>query len=134
MIGRLRAVDHSILMLNLVLLLTIVLIPFGTALLATYLTKAHGQNLAAGVYGGVLLAMAISFATLNWHILFRRAHLLPAELSAERRRRILVNSVSGVVPYAIATALAVISPYPTLVICAALVVYYALPIASSFGA
>ncbi len=134
MIGRLRAADHSILMLNLILLLTIGVIPFGTALLATYLRLGHGENLAAGVYGGVMLAMAVAFATLNWHILFRKAHLLTPELAEKRRRRILTRSVTGLVPYLIATALAPVSPYPTLAICAALAIYYALPLASSFDA
>jgi uncharacterized membrane protein len=130
MIGRLRAADHGILMLNLVLLLTVGLIPFGTALLAEYLKEGHGEKLAAAVYGGVFLAMAVSFTTLNWHILFRRAHLLAAQLPEERRRQILARSIRGVGPYVIATALAAVSPYPTLAICAALAAYYALPIAS----
>lgn len=130
MIGRLRAADHNILMLNLVLLLTIGVIPFATSLLATYLKRGHGQNLAAGVYGGTFLCMAIAFATLNWLILFRKAHLLTPELSAQRRRQILVRSISGVFPYVIATALAAVSAYPTLAIAGALAVYYALPIAS----
>ncbi len=132
MIGRLRAADHSILMLNLVLLLTIGVIPFGTALLADYLREGHGQNLAAGIYGGVFLAMAIAFATLNWHILFRKTHLLATELPHEHRRQILARSVTGLAPYVLATALAAVSPYPTLAICAALAVYYALPRASNF--
>jgi uncharacterized membrane protein len=132
MISRLRATDHSILMLNLVLLLAIGVIPFGTALLADYLKEGHGQNLAAAVYGGVLLLMAIAFATLNWHILFHKAHLLGAALTEERRRRILTRSVIGLAPYALATALAAVSPYATLAICAALAIYYALPLASSF--
>lgn len=132
MIGRLRVTDHSILMLNLVLLLTIGLIPFATALLAEYLREGQGENLAAAVYGGVFLAMGAAFSTLNWHILFRRAHLLAPELPEERRRMILTRSVSGSIPYALATALAVVSPYPTLIICAALAIYYALPLASSF--
>jgi hypothetical protein len=42
----------------------------------------------------------------------------------------IARSVSGVVPYAVATALAVVSPYVTLVICAALAMFYATPIAS----
>jgi uncharacterized membrane protein len=52
MISRLREADHNILMLNLILLLTVGVIPFATALLATYLRLGHGQNLAAAVYGG----------------------------------------------------------------------------------
>ena len=131
MIGRLARADHSILMLNLLLLLTIGVIPFGTGLMADYLREAHGAKLAAGIYAGILLAMAVAFSTLNSQILLRRPHLLKMELSLERRRRILARSVSGLVPYVVATGLAPVSPYATLAICAGLAVFYAFPIAST---
>jgi uncharacterized membrane protein len=130
MISRLARPDHSILMLNLVLLMSIGTIPFGTSLLASYLRQGNGQNLAAAIYGGTLLCMAVAFAMLNRQILFGRPHLLVRELSLERRRQIFTRSVSGVVPYVLATALAVISPYITLAMAAALAAFYALPIAS----
>jgi uncharacterized membrane protein len=130
MISRLARADHSILMLNLLLLLAIGVIPFGTSLLATYLKQGHGEHLAAAIYGGVLLMMAIAFATLNRQILLSRAHLLRVELSLEQRRTILSRGVTGIAPYVLATALAAISPYATLAICAAVAVFYALPIAS----
>lgn len=130
MISRLREADHRIMMLNLVLLLTIGVIPFATSLLATYLKQGRGQHLAAAVYAGVLLAMSIAFAALNRHILFRKAHLLRSELSLDQRRRILIRSVSGLGPYVIATALAAVSAYATLAVAAAIAAYYALPTAS----
>ena len=133
MIGRLARADHSILMLNLILLLTIAVIPFGTSLLAEYLRKAHGAKLAAGVYSGIFLLMAIAFASLNRQILLRRPHMLRGELSLERRRRILARSTVGLIPYVVATGLAAVSPYISLGICAALAVFYALPRASSFA-
>jgi uncharacterized membrane protein len=133
MITRLRQADHSILILNLLLLLTIGILPFATDLMATYLRADHGQKLAAGVYSGSFLLMAVAFATLNRHILFSRAHMLAAEVPAEERRRILRRSVSGVVPYLIATILAAVSAYASLAICGALAVYYALPLASGGG-
>jgi uncharacterized membrane protein len=131
MIGRLARADHSILMLNLLLLLTIGVIPFGTSLMAHYLREAHGGRLAAGIYAGIFLAMALAFTTLNRQILVGRPHLLKGELSLERRRKILTRSVSGLVPYVIATGVSAVSPYATLAICAALAIFYALPIASS---
>ncbi len=130
MVGRLARADHSILILNLILLLTIGVIPFGTSLLASYLRQGNGENLAAAVYSGTFLLMAVAFAALNRQILLRRPHLLSVELSLERRRRILLRSISGLLPYVVATALAVVSPYVTLAICAALAVFYALPRAS----
>ena len=131
MIGRLAGADHSILIMNLVLLLTIGVIPFGTSLLATYLKQGHGANLAAGIYAGILLVMSLAFSVLNRQILIRRPHLLKVELSLQMRRQILARGVTGNVPYAVATAVAVVSPYATLAICAGLAVFYALPIAST---
>jgi uncharacterized membrane protein len=130
MIGRLREADRAILFLNLLLLMSIAVLPFATRLMAAYLRNSHGQHLATGVYSGAFLVMALFFATLNRHILLTKAHLLHLDLSIEQRRQILFRSIAGVVPYAIATALAVVSAYVTLGICAALAIFYALPIGS----
>ena len=130
MLGRLREADHAILILNLVLLMTIGILPFATELLAHYLRRPSGQSLAAAVYAGSFLLMALTFSILNRHILIDKAHLLSAELPLARRRRILRNAAVGVLPYAVATPLAFVSPYITLGICAALAGFYALPVAS----
>jgi uncharacterized membrane protein len=130
MIGRLREADHPILILNLLLLMSIGILPFATELMAKYLRQSHGESLAAAVYSGAFLLMAVLFATLNAHILLRKAHLIGGDLSLQRRRQILFRSVSGVIPYVAATALAFVSPYITLGICASVAAYYAMPIAS----
>ncbi len=130
MISRLGSADHAILMLNLLLLLSIGVLPFGTSLIATYLREGNGQNLAAAIYAGLFLAMSIAFTMLNRHILLRKPHLLSDSLDLERRRRILSRSITGLIPYAIATAVAAFSPDLTLIICASIAVFYALPIAS----
>ncbi len=130
MIGRLRETDHAILFLNLLLLMSIAILPFATKLMATYLRETNGQHLAAAVYSGAFLLMAVFFATLNAHILLAKHNKLKQPLPLERRRKILARSVSGVVPYLIATALAAVSSYATLIICGALAVFYAFPIAS----
>ncbi len=130
MIGRLKTADYPILILNLVLLMTIAVLPFATSLLAMYLKEGHGQNTAAGVYSAAFLVMSIAFASLNTHILLRKSHMLKEKLSLERRRQVLIRNVAGLLPYAVATALAVVSPYVSLAICAAVALFYALPIAS----
>jgi TMEM175 potassium channel family protein len=130
MMSRLAATDHAILILNILLLMTIGILPFATELMATYLRQPHGQAVAAAVYSGAFLVMAIMFAVLNRHIMLRKAHLLSEELPLERRRQILSRAVTGLIPYALATALAFVSPYITLAICAAVAVFYAQPIAS----
>jgi uncharacterized membrane protein len=130
MINRLARADHAILMLNILLLMSIVILPFATELMATYLRASQGQEIAAAVYAGALLFMAVSFATLNRHILMVKDHMLAEPLPLEQRRAILRRSVSGVIPYAAATPLAFVSPYIPLLISAALAGYYALPVAS----
>ena len=92
MISRLRIADHVILMLNLLLLLWVAVLPFATSLLAAFLRDVRGQHLAAGVYAGSFLAMALAFAALNRHILLSKHHMLTVELSVDRRREILRRS------------------------------------------
>jgi len=130
MIGRLRETDHSILMLNLLLLLSIGVLPFATSLMASYLRQSSGQHLAAGLYGGAFLVMGVLFSVLNRHILLSRPQLMAVELPEAQRRRILGQGVVGVLPYVLATALAPVSAYATLIICGAIAVFYALPFAS----
>jgi uncharacterized membrane protein len=133
MIARLARADHSILILNLLLLMSIGILPFATALMASRLNAASGQSLAAGIYAGSLLLMAVAFAVLNRHILLRRAHMLGAEIELEERRRILTRSLTGLAPYAVAVIVAVVSAYASIAICGAVAVFYALPVASGLG-
>jgi uncharacterized membrane protein len=133
MISRLREVDHVILILNLLLLMSIAVIPFATDLMAQYLRGSQGQHLAAAVYSGAFLLMSICFSALNRHILFMKVHLLEDPPPERWRRTTFRRSSLGLLPYLIATALAAASPYVTLAICGALAVFYALPFASGTG-
>jgi hypothetical protein len=101
--------------------------------MAAYLKEGAGENLAAAVYSGSFLVMTLVFAATNHHVLFRKAHLLAAHVGEETRRLTLKRGVSGALPYLLATALALVSPYLTLAICAAVAIFYALPFASASG-
>jgi uncharacterized membrane protein len=129
MITRLAQADHSILMLNLLLLMTIGVLPFATGVMAAYLRESHGQSLAACVYSGAFLLMSVAFATLNRHILLNRGHMMTTEMALSERRRILSRSATGLAPYLLATPLAFVSAYASLAICAAVAIFYALPLA-----
>jgi TMEM175 potassium channel family protein len=126
MISRLREADHTILILNLLLLLTIAVLPFATQLVATY----RHQSVAAAVYSGCFMLMALVFSLLNRQVLIVRDHLLSETLPLERRRQIWRRAAWGVLPYVLATGLAFVSPTLTLAICAVVAVYYATPLAS----
>jgi uncharacterized membrane protein len=127
MLQRLVSVDHTILMLNLLLLLTIGVLPFSTALMAEYLNASHGQNLAAVVYGGSFLSMALAFFAMQRHLLLAKQHLLHDRLTPEVRQGVLRRNALGLLPYAVATVGGILSPFLTLAICAGVAVFYALP-------
>jgi uncharacterized membrane protein len=128
--SRLRSVDHSILILNLLLLLSVGILPFTTSLMATYLKEGSGEGLAAAVYGASFLLMGAVFVLVNRQILLRRPQLLREPMPPDVARRTLHFAALGQIPYALAVVLAFISPYITLAICAACAIYYALPVAS----
>ena len=131
MLQRVVSVDHAILLHNLLLLMTIVVLPFSTALMAEYLKASHGQKLAAGVWSGSFLVMSIAFFAMQRHLLIAKQHLLHDHLTPELRSWVLRRNAVGLLPYAIATLAATLSPYLTLAICAAVAVFYALPAATS---
>jgi len=131
MVRRLRQADHSILVWNLFLLMTVSALPFTTALMATYLKESNGESLAAAVYSGSFLLMGVIFAGMYRHILFERADHLEGDIDEPTRHLILRRAVAGLIPYAIATAIAPISPYLTIGICAGVAAFYASPAASA---
>jgi uncharacterized membrane protein len=127
MLRRLRSVDHSVLILNVLLLMTVGVLPFTTALMAAYLKSSSGEKLAAAIYGGSFLLMSIAFFTMQQHLMRRRVDLLQEHVTPEVRRAVIRRNFAGLLPYAIATAAAAISPYLTIAICALVALFYALP-------
>jgi uncharacterized membrane protein len=131
--SRLRAVDHSILIWNLALLMTVGILPFTTELMAEYLKESSGEGLAAAIYAGSFLLMGGVFVGANRQILLRRPRLLKEPMDAAKVRRTLHYAALGQLPYLVATLLAFVTPYITLAICAGCAIYYALPVASRAG-
>jgi uncharacterized membrane protein len=127
MFRRVKAIDHAVLILNLLLLMTVCALPFTTALLSEYLDARSGAKVAAFVYGGSFLVMSMVFLTLQAHVMLSKEHLLDERLTPSARRRILYRSAAGTLPYVLATAGAVLSPYLTVGICAAMALFFALP-------
>jgi uncharacterized membrane protein len=127
MLRRLVNADHAVLMLNLVLLLTIGVLPFSTALMAEYLKAGHGDQLAAVIYGGSFLVMGVAFFAMQRHVLLAKQHLLHERVTAEVRRAVLRRNVAGLLPYVFAMLGGILTPYVTLAICALVAGFYALP-------
>ena len=131
MLRRVERVDHSVLVLNLLLLMLIAVLPWTTALLAEYLREDAGQHLAAAIYGGSMLAMALSFFAMQRYLLVAKPELCVATLGPAQRAAVMRRNMVGLVPYLVATAAAPLSSYLTLVICGVVGVYYALPSTST---
>ena len=126
-IARLRQSDRKLLLINLLLLMSIGVLPFTTSLMATYLREADGQHLAAAVYGGSYLAMACAFFALQTYAVSARHGVAHERIDDAARRLVLRRNVAGLAPYALAVAVAPLSAYATLAICAAVAIFYALP-------
>jgi uncharacterized membrane protein len=131
MIRRLARVDHGVMTLNVLLLLTIGVLPFTTALAAEYLKLGHGSHLAIAIYSGSYLVMSLAFVATNRYILLSKPQLHRMPMSEHERRQILRRNFTGLLPYALATALAAASAYAALAICGAVAVFYALPFANA---
>jgi TMEM175 potassium channel family protein len=127
MLRRITAVDHTILVLNLLLLLTIGVLPFSTALMARYLTEPHGEHLAAAVWAASFLVMSPAVFVMQRHLLVAKADLVHERLGPTVRRWVLRRNALGLLPYAIATLGFIVSPYLTLAICSLVAGFYALP-------
>jgi uncharacterized membrane protein len=134
MVNRLKRANHTVLVLNLLLLLSVGVLPFATSLMAAYLKQPDGQHLAAGIYSGSFLVMSIAFGAMNSYILIGEHEMLAVKLPRAQRRRVLVRNLAGLGPYAVGTALAAVSAYATLAICGAVALFYALPVASGASA
>ncbi len=123
LVRNIAVVDRTLLFVNLLLLLFVVAIPFGTATMADYLT-AGGQDarVATALYAAVLEGMSLGFlAIFEWTLRDGRT-LQPVPRAA--RWAVRGRFYVGQVPYLIAFAVAFISPPVSLAIIGLVAVYY----------
>ena len=120
----LHAVDRTIQFINLVLLLTVVLVPYPTALLGRYLNSGLDGSVAAAFYAVVMTAMAISFQCLvAWAL--THPNLLRPEIQSARVGAVLPRFALGLVIYAVSIGLAFVSTWLVVALYAFNAIYYA---------
>lgn len=124
---RLREVDHTLLAVNLVLLMVIGALPWSTSLFADFLTSPHGSSLAAAVYAGSFWCLTAVFYAMQRHILFGHNQLLLERVDEYSKQQIDRRGRMGLLPYLVAVGLGFVSAYLTLAVCALVAIYYALP-------
>jgi uncharacterized membrane protein len=123
LVQEIARVDRTVLFINLGLLLFIVAIPFGTALMADYLTTGgFDASLATAVYCAILEGMSLGFAALYWWSLGegRRRNPIPKEA----QRTAWVRFTAGGLVYIVALAVAFLSPAVALAIVGLVAAYY----------
>jgi uncharacterized membrane protein len=118
-----KAVDRTLLFLNLVLLLFVVLIPFSTATAAEYLTKGNWDaHVAMALYAGVFVGMSLGFGGIFEWTLHSESVYQP--VPPERRWAARIRFVGGAAVYAVAVVIALFSAYAAFALMGLVGVYY----------
>lgn len=115
--------DTSFLYLNGALLLGIGVMPFSTSLLADHI-NGEDAKLAAAIYAGAFLWVALGF-NLLWRYLMAHPDRLLATVSKRDRRRIGRTYLVALLLYSAAVALAWIEPWASVAITLVLAVFFA---------
>ena len=122
-LAHVERVDRPLLVLNLLLLMGIVAIPFPTVLVADNLTHDGGTT-AVVTYGLVMIAISCGFAGL-WIYVATHAPALGAALPPEALRKSIPGFTGGLLAYVAGTLIAVFfSAVAALIIFGLLAVYY----------
>ena len=122
-IDHLQRANRTLLYFNLLVLMSVVLIPFSTALMAEHLKSGADEHVAAAVYAGAFVLMALAFGSM-WEYITRHREELGVELSDAEVRSLTRSFHLGIPFYLVALAVAFISPAIVLVIIGAMALYY----------
>jgi uncharacterized membrane protein len=122
---QLRRVDRPLLVINLLLLMGVVAVPFPTALVAEHL---HGQAAAGGraatvTYGLLMVAISITFTTM-WLYLSRHASEVAQWPDRPPSRVTSIRFTAGLGGYIAGVVVALFSPGAALAIYGLIAVYY----------
>jgi uncharacterized membrane protein len=120
-----RRVDHTLLLLNGLLLLGVTFVPFPTAVLSAYIHTRAGRT-AATVYSGTFTVMAIFF-NLLWRYAARERRLLREEADPREVGAITRGYAFGPPLYFASLCLALVSVPASLAMDVALAMFFALP-------
>jgi uncharacterized membrane protein len=124
-LAHVQRVDRPLLVINLLLLMGVVVIPFPTVLVAQHLNQGGADAKAAVVtYGLVMIAISLGFAGL-WIYVATHAPALGASVPPEALRQSIPGFTGGLIAYVVATLIAgYFSPLAALIIFGLLAVYY----------
>jgi uncharacterized membrane protein len=120
--------DHSVVVLNLLLLMGISFLPFPTALVAEYVREGHHEKEAVLVYTTAMAFVAFMFGAL-WLYISRHGELLDEHVSPTRIRSRTRRYLPGTPLYGACVLLTLVNYWIPLVVIAGLAAFYLLPVA-----
>jgi uncharacterized membrane protein len=123
MLSAVTRVNRPVLVLNLLLLMGVVAIPFPTALVADHLNDSVAGRVATVTYGLVMIAISVPFALL-WVYLAAHQHQLGARRRVRTPRLSTLRFTAGNGGYVAGTIIALFVPVAALIIFGLLAVYY----------
>jgi uncharacterized membrane protein len=129
MFTQIERADHTFLILNVVWLMTIGAIPWPTALVAENIRNADGRMVAALVYGGNMVAIAIMYNVV-WRYAAGGLRLLDPASDPVAVERITRSYSLGPVSYIAATLLALVDPWISLIAFAVMALFWMLPVSA----
>ncbi|HXA43282.1 MAG TPA: TMEM175 family protein [Candidatus Solibacter sp.] len=121
---RMEAIDRPLLMLNLLLVMLVVFIPYPTELLGKYIPAGGADaRTAATFYALVSVGLALMFSSM-WTYVITHPALLRPDFDRDAAWKAMPRFAVGFVVYILCVPLAQISPIATVVVLAAVAVYY----------
>jgi uncharacterized membrane protein len=123
MLSAVTRVNRAVLVLNLLLLMGIVAIPFPTALVADHLNDGAAGKVATVTYGLVMIAISIPFGSL-WVYMAAHQRALGARRRVRTPRLSTLRFTAGNAGYVAGTIIALFVPVAALIIFGLLAVYY----------
>lgn len=125
MFDRIARVDRPLLMLNLLLLMAIVLVPFPTEMMGDFIPKGGADaRAAATVYGALGVTIGVTFALLWTYALTHPALLIP-QIDAKAALRASPRFLVGFPLYLACIPVAQVSPIAVVFLLALAAIYYA---------
>lgn len=131
---RVDNVDAPLLFLNLALLFSIVLVPFGASTMATFVTRPGAQShVAAALFAGILVLMGLTFGALYRRVI--NGSRVSGEMTLRPQGKLAqLSPMVGLFVNALGVGVAFVSPIAVLLMTAVVAVYYIVDeLTDSFG-
>lgn len=121
--SRIGRLDRGLMFINLLLLMTIVFLPFSTAQLGLNILVVQDAKTAASFYAANLFVISIFFSGV-WTYALVHPDLLAPEVDRHAAIRAWPRFSLGLVAYLACIPLGLLSPLAVIIVCALLAVYY----------